>query len=314
MTSADTASHDEYATWDAPYVLGALPQEQRLAYENHLTDCTDCRAAVAELSGLPGLLSRVPGEVALSLVDDTAGGRAGADAPTREFGDAGFEALLDRVRATEGDSGTGAGILPFEAGASAPGRDDRRAAPRSTGGENGRPTDAAIPPAATPRPGPDDTVTSLATARERKRRRSGPWLALAGAVAAAAAAVAITIPATISITQQTTPPSAQQVVTERQMDQVVPSPITASFSLTQLDSGTRVKMSCNYAASDTDYTWDGALWVVHTDGTQSMLAQWSAHPGQTITADGITTVPPNQISSVEIRSSTTNQVFLRGSV
>ncbi|WP_051032034.1 anti-sigma factor family protein [Nocardia veterana] len=302
MTTADTDSHDEYATWDGPYVLGALDREQRLEFEAHLSECAECRAAVAELSGLPGLLRQVRGDVALSLIDTT------ADDSRADFGDAGFDALLDRVRAAEGHPGGAAdGILPFEAGRGA------SAAPAEPEPDRVTPPSAETTAGST-EIGRDTAPRSLAAARERRRRRSGPWLALAGAVAAAAAAVAITIPVTISNTESHTPPTAEQVVTERQMDQVAPSPITASFSLTQLDSGTRVNMSCSYAPSDTDYTWDGALWVVHTDGTQSMISQWSAHPGQTVTADGITSAPADQIRYVEIRSSTTNQVFLRGNV
>ncbi|WP_324190272.1 zf-HC2 domain-containing protein [Nocardia nova] len=302
MTSADTASHDDYATWDAPYVLGALARDQRLEYEAHLSECAECRLAITDLSGLPGLLSHVPGEVALSLIDDgAAADHAGS------FGDAGFDALLNRVRASEATTG-GAGILPFEAHGTGPATETGTTAP-DAGTSAVRDT-----PAEDRRTEPEQPPASLAAARERKRSRSGPWLALAGAVAAAAAAVAITIPITVAHTQHNNPPTAEQVVTERQMDQVIPSPITANFTLTQLNSGTRVNMSCNYAPSDTDYTWDGALWVVHTDGTQSMVAQWSAHPGQTVTADGITSAPADKIQSVEIRSSTTNQVFLRGTV
>lgn len=302
MTSADTASHDDYATWDAPYVLGALAPDQRLEYEAHLSECAECRLAITDLSGLPGLLSHVPGEVALSLIDDgAAADHAGS------FGDAGFDALLNRVRASEATTG-GAGILPFEAHGTGPATETGTTAP-DAGTSAVRDT-----PAEDRRTEPEQPPASLAAARERKRSRSGPWLALAGAVAAAAAAVAITIPITVAHTQHNNPPTAEQVVTERQMDQVIPSPITANFTLTQLNSGTRVNMSCNYAPSDTDYTWDGALWVVHTDGTQSMVAQWSAHPGQTVTADGITSAPADKIQSVEIRSSTTNQVFLRGTV
>lgn len=51
---------DRFATWDAPYVLGALIPAERREYEAHLDECQDCRAAVAEIAGLPGLLARVP--------------------------------------------------------------------------------------------------------------------------------------------------------------------------------------------------------------------------------------------------------------
>jgi anti-sigma-K factor RskA len=43
----------------AAYVLGALPAGERSAFETHLAECADCRQAVAELAGIPGLLSRV---------------------------------------------------------------------------------------------------------------------------------------------------------------------------------------------------------------------------------------------------------------
>ncbi|MEH3141696.1 MAG: zf-HC2 domain-containing protein [Mycobacterium kyogaense] len=47
---------DRYVTWDAAYVLGSLSSDERLEYEAHLARCAECRDAVAELSGMPGLL------------------------------------------------------------------------------------------------------------------------------------------------------------------------------------------------------------------------------------------------------------------
>jgi hypothetical protein len=52
-----------FAHEDAAYVLGALSPVERLEFERHLTQCVDCRRAVRELAGLPGLLSRVDAEV-----------------------------------------------------------------------------------------------------------------------------------------------------------------------------------------------------------------------------------------------------------
>ncbi len=51
---------DQFATYDAAYVLGALSPSDRRAYEEHLSECASCAEAVAELAGMPGLLSRVP--------------------------------------------------------------------------------------------------------------------------------------------------------------------------------------------------------------------------------------------------------------
>jgi putative zinc finger protein len=50
---------DRYATWDAAYVLGSLSAEEHREYEAHLSTCPRCRAAVAELSGIPALLSKL---------------------------------------------------------------------------------------------------------------------------------------------------------------------------------------------------------------------------------------------------------------
>ena len=53
---------DEFAQWDAAYVLGALSPVERRQFEEHLAVCDQCRAAVAELAGIPGLLSQVTAE------------------------------------------------------------------------------------------------------------------------------------------------------------------------------------------------------------------------------------------------------------
>ena len=62
-----SATEDEYRDWDASYVLGALPADQRLEYEQHLSGCAACRAAVAELAGLPGIVGRLSLEDALAI-------------------------------------------------------------------------------------------------------------------------------------------------------------------------------------------------------------------------------------------------------
>ncbi len=49
----------EYATWDAAYVLGSLSSTERREFESHMGTCKPCRQAVAEISGMPALLSRL---------------------------------------------------------------------------------------------------------------------------------------------------------------------------------------------------------------------------------------------------------------
>lgn len=57
-------------TYDAaPYVLGALSDEERRAFERHLADCPACADVVAEFSGLPALLATVPEAEAVRTLD-----------------------------------------------------------------------------------------------------------------------------------------------------------------------------------------------------------------------------------------------------
>lgn len=56
---------DPYAMWDAAYVLGSLSAADRREFETHIAHCPSCREAVADLSGVPALLSQLGrGEVA----------------------------------------------------------------------------------------------------------------------------------------------------------------------------------------------------------------------------------------------------------
>jgi len=61
----------EYATWDAAYVLGSLSPADRREYEAHLSGCPFCTQAVAELSGMPALLSKLDSDTVASINDQT---------------------------------------------------------------------------------------------------------------------------------------------------------------------------------------------------------------------------------------------------
>jgi predicted anti-sigma-YlaC factor YlaD len=58
----DLRGDDPYAMWDAAYVLGSLSGTERREFEAHLASCPRCRAAVAELSGIPALLAQLTAE------------------------------------------------------------------------------------------------------------------------------------------------------------------------------------------------------------------------------------------------------------
>jgi anti-sigma factor RsiW len=49
----------EFPFEDGAYVLGALSPTERAEYERHLSTCASCRASVAGLAVLPGLLGRL---------------------------------------------------------------------------------------------------------------------------------------------------------------------------------------------------------------------------------------------------------------
>lgn len=50
---------DPYVMWDATYVLGSLSAAGRREFEGHLANCPECREAVADMSGVPALLSHL---------------------------------------------------------------------------------------------------------------------------------------------------------------------------------------------------------------------------------------------------------------
>ncbi|BBZ26864.1 anti-sigma factor [Mycolicibacterium madagascariense] len=81
---------DRYATWDAAYVLGSLSSGERREFEAHLATCAGCRAAVAELSGVPALLG-------LLDVEDVRG-IGGAQPEPPPLRPEVLQTVLDRVR------------------------------------------------------------------------------------------------------------------------------------------------------------------------------------------------------------------------
>jgi hypothetical protein len=50
--------HARFAFDDAPYVLGALSEDDRRAFEDHLAGCDRCQVQVVDLRGMPDLLGR----------------------------------------------------------------------------------------------------------------------------------------------------------------------------------------------------------------------------------------------------------------
>ncbi|OBG66409.1 MULTISPECIES: anti-sigma factor [unclassified Mycobacterium] len=63
---------DPYVMWDAAYVLGSLSAAERREFEAHLAHCRACREAVADLSGVPALLSQLSREEVAAMNDPAA--------------------------------------------------------------------------------------------------------------------------------------------------------------------------------------------------------------------------------------------------
>jgi anti-sigma factor RsiW len=75
---------DRYVMWDAAYVLGSLSATDRREFEAHMASCPQCREAVADLSGMPALLSRLDGAEVASITstnEQSAAPRTGSAVP-----------------------------------------------------------------------------------------------------------------------------------------------------------------------------------------------------------------------------------------
>jgi hypothetical protein len=64
--------HERFAFDDAAYVLGALSDEDRIAFEAHLENCPLCQSEVADVRDLPGVLRQAdPSEWTVEPPPDT---------------------------------------------------------------------------------------------------------------------------------------------------------------------------------------------------------------------------------------------------
>ncbi len=70
-----TRDNHRYAMWDAAYVLGSLSAVDRREFEAHMANCPACRDAVADLSGVPALLSQLDREE-VAAIDESGAARS----------------------------------------------------------------------------------------------------------------------------------------------------------------------------------------------------------------------------------------------
>jgi anti-sigma factor RsiW len=154
-------------------------------------------------------------------------------------------------------------------------------------------------------PVPETLLPSLARAvrRERIRRR------LAVGAAAAAAACLVTVGA-VAITHPDSPaqppvvPPASTSSANLALHAVVPSPVTASARLVDLAWGTRIDLTCTYAARGRSPAggFPYALVVVDRAGAAQQVATWKALPNRRLTVLGTSSRSRADIAAVEIRT------------
>ncbi|TQF75208.1 zf-HC2 domain-containing protein [Rhodococcus spelaei] len=163
---------------------------------------------------------------------------------------------------------------------------------------------------------PADLLPKL-MAQTRPPRRRARYAVLTAAAAAVAIAVGVGVAVLPSQTEGPSPnaphgPSAPVVA--QPMLPVTPSPLTADVSLVEQEWGTRVDVTCRYAAPPgggygTDKN-EYAMVMTDKNGVSKQLATWMAAAGQTVTPSATTSVPMLWIDRVDIRSVATDQVLL----
>lgn len=262
-------AQDPYATSAGAYVLGALTPSDRDAFEHHLRSCPDCRHAVEDLAGLPGLLSRVPREVVDALEQD--------DRPAlAAFGDATAPETAVHPGGTDGPplpDTVLAGLL----------REVRRRRVRRRAALTGGLVAAAGLVAA---------FAGGVLGDDRLDTQAGPSPTSPSPTSSAPSS-----PSTTPTPTETLPPA-------QPMQPLLEVPVTATARLTQVAWGTKVDITCAYAQQEAAQPYDYTLVVRDKDGVDEQIGSWKAMPGRDASLSGATALPLDRIAAVEIRTMT----------
>jgi hypothetical protein len=235
---------DEYALWDAAYVLGSLSNSERREYEAHLHGCQSCRQSVGQLSGMPAILGKLTADEAAAI-------------------------------------------------------DDRGS--------------QVLPPL-----GPRVLPSLLAkVSRRRRNARLATWTVGAAAAAVMVIGVFVGVQSHWGVPASVPPRADASALT---MTPVTPTELTAAVTMTGHGWGTEIDMSCTYPAEvatapSADEPPDKlAMVVVGRDGSHDRLATWLAVKGVRATPAGSTSMPIDQIATVQIVSADTGDVLLQRSL
>jgi putative zinc finger protein len=159
-----------------------------------------------------------------------------------------------------------------------------------------------------PPPAVPETLLPALVGRVRHAQRRRTWLTTGLVAAAAAIAIGAVALATVGDDgpPEAGPPAAAGPTTAASelMQPVGAEAISGWVSLTQLGWGTRVDLTCSYAAEGEAYE-DGAptytMYVTRTDGSTEQVASWRGLPGKTMHLAAATAADADDVASVEIR-------------
>ena len=167
------------------------------------------------------------------------------------------------------------------------------------------------------------SVTRAVEVRSRRR-----VLVVAGLAAAAAAVVALAVPAVLqsadtpvsgpgtstSSPQSPGSPDGGDAVETREMAPLGHVPVEASLGLERVAWGTRMLLTCTYDKDavevDLPEQVDYLLFVTASDGRSEQVGSWTSSSGATMEVPAATSVPRDDIASVEVRT-TSGRVVLR---
>jgi len=163
------------------------------------------------------------------------------------------------------------------------------------------------------RPQVFDDLLDRVTARRRRSR------GIAWAVAAALLAVLVSM-AGIGVVKTWDRPANPVVTTSSAialpMVPVAPTSLAATLTLTPREWGTDIDMTCIYREEESESPGDAddadrvAMVAVGRDGSHVQLATWMARAGVTALPSASTSLPIDQIASVQVVSADTGDVLL----
>jgi hypothetical protein len=163
-------------------------------------------------------------------------------------------------------------------------------------------------------------LTSLLATVSRRRRNSRLVMWTAAAVAASVLVIGVLVGVqSRSVVPVSVPPQAAAAAVT--MTPVATTELTATMTITSQGWGTHIDMNCTYRAVPSAAAPGGnepgdklAMVVVGRDGSHDRVATWMALKGASATPGGSTSMPVDQIATVQIVSADTGNVLMQRSL